>query len=419
MALEYREERNLNIEKQIEKLLENSPDYVKNFYKNMHNGKREITTQLSYIRDVINFIQYEKNNLKEFEEKETKDVPISVFDQLSLHDLNEYRDFLKKERNLANPSIKKVFASISAFYSFLNMQEYTSNNPMQFFEVPAVNKKKIIKLDSELSNKLLDGILSNDKYLIESDAGDSVIDIDDTTRIKRERLVLRNYAICCLFLGSGLRVSELVGLDLDDINFRQSSLTIIAKGGDETSVFFGEDVSLALRNYINGPEKSDEYKTAFKQDDEKLNWCNEHKFDTNFMKKLINDFPDCDESFKMSMVRLRNSLLRQGRQALNPKKGCDAVFITTRGTRMSVRSVELMIKEMVKTYLPEYDDKDKFSPHKLRATCATRILTQTGDIQLASTQLNHKGIAVTSAFYAELQKEKQKDKIKNLDINNW
>ena len=78
-----------------------------------------------------------------------------------------------------------------------------------------------------------------------------------------------------------------------------------------------------------------------------------------------------------------------------------------------------MIKEMVQTYLPEYDDKDKFSPHKLRATCATRILTQTGDIQLASTQLNHKGIAVTAAFYAELQKEQQKERVKKLDMNEW
>ena len=86
---------------------------------------------------------------------------------------------------------------------------------------------------------------------------------------------------------------------------------------------------------------------------------------------------------------------------------------------MSVRSVELMIKEMAQTYLPDYDDKDIFSPHKLRATCATRILSQTGDIQLASTQLNHKGIAVTAAFYAELQKEKQKDKIKSLSMNDW
>ena len=110
---------------------------------------------------------------------------------------------------------------------------------------------------------------------------------------------------------------------------------------------------------------------------------------------------------------------RQGRDGYKPSKNCKAVFLSNRGTRLTVRMVELMLKEMVKTYLPDYDDKDIFSPHKLRATCATRILSQTGDIELASTQLNHKGVAVTAAFYAELQKEKRKDKIKNLEVNDW
>lgn len=419
MAIEYREERNSHIEKQIEKLLSEAPNYMKDFYEHMHNGKREITTQLSYVRDVLAFIKYEQQNIGELKEKEIKDVPVSIFENLRLEDMNEYRTYLKKERKLANPSIKKQFASISSFYNFLNMRKYTSNNPMQFFEVPAVNKKKIIKLDSQLSNKLLEGILRNDKYLIETDDGDRIVDIDPSVKIKRERIVLRNYAICYLFLGSGLRVSELVGLDLDDINFRQGSLTVITKGGDENSVYFGDEVAQALRNYINGPQPSEVLEKYQYSNEEIMDWCTTHKTDVNFIKNLMTQFPECNDAFKRDMVKLRYSLLRQGRQALKPKRGCDAVFITTRGTRMSVRSVELMIKEMVKTYLPEYDDKDKFSPHKLRATCATRILTQTGDIQLASTQLNHKSIAVTSAFYAELKKEQQKDKIKKLNVDNW
>lgn len=419
MALEYREERNAKAERLIENLLKDAPSYVRDFYEHMHNGKREITTQESYIRDVIDFIKYEKATLSQFETVKLKGIPISLFDELKLQDMNEYRAFLKNVQHIGNASAKKRFSAISAFYQFLNINEHTSNNPMLNFEFPAVNKRRIIKLDSSLSNKLLNGILANDRYLVESDSGDRIIAINDEVKIRREKTVLRNYAIVCLFLGSGLRVSELVGLDMDDINFRQNSLTVITKGGDETAVFFGEEVEKALRDYLYGlPLPSDLIEKYQYSHSEVVDWCKNHLSDINFVRKLEEEF-EVDETFKRDMIRLRSSLLRQGRSALGPRKGCNAVFISSRGTRMSVRSVELMIKEMVKTYLPEYDDKDRFSPHKLRATCATRILTQTGDIQLASTQLNHKGIAVTAAFYAELQKEQQKEKVKSLDMNKW
>lgn len=419
MAIEYREERNLKVENQIQNLISDAPYYVKDFAANMQSGKREITTQLSYLRDVINFIKYESSTLNEFKEKQISDFPIAVFDSLRLQDLNEYRSYLKKAQQLSNSSIKKIFASLSSFYSYLNMMQLTKNNPMQFFEAPAINKKKIIKLDSELSMQLLKGVLKNDKLLLNSGENSSVIDIDDATKARRERLVLRNYAIICLFLGSGLRVSELVGLDLDDINFRQSSITVIAKGGDETEVYFGDDVAAALRDYINGVQSDISMLDEYEKSSFIASWVKEHKNDGNFEEKFKEEFPYADNTMLLNVTKCRYSLLRQGRSGLNPQKGCNAVFITTRGTRMSVRSVELMIKEMVQTYLPEYDDKDKFSPHKLRATCATRILTQTGDIQLASTQLNHKGIAVTAAFYAELHKEQQKERVKNLDMNEW
>ena len=421
MSVEYRAERNYKIERQIENLLLTAPNYVREFYQSMYNGKRELTTQLSYVRDVILFIQYLQFSIKEFSELELKQIPVSVFDKLKIQDLNEYRAYLKKEKEISNAFAKKQFSAISAFYKFLNAVGHTNNNPMVNFEFPATNKKRIIKLDSELSNKLLNGILANNQCLRVDGENVQIEAIDEVTRLKRERLVLRNYAICCLFLGSGLRVSELVGLDLDDINFRQNSLTIIAKGGDETTVFFGNDVAEGLKNYLNGLPLPQEIIKKYENTEYKelTKWCQQHCADENFIKKLGELYPNTDESFKRDALMLRNSMLRQGRSSLNPKKNHNAVFITTRGTRMSVRSVELMVKEMVQTYLPEYDDKDKFSPHKLRATCATRILTQTGDIQLASTQLNHKGVAVTASFYAELQKEQQKEKIKGLDMNKW
>jgi site-specific recombinase XerD len=420
MAIEYREEYERNIEKQIDALIEGAPDYIKEFYKHMHNGKREITTQLSYLRNIIDFIKYEGSTISSLKEKKFSEFPIDIFDKLQLQDMNEYRSYLKDARKLTNVTIRKHFASISAFYNYLNMMNFTSNNPLRFMEMPAVNKKKIVRLDSSLSNKLLNGILRNDSYLIESESGDRVVEILPEVKIKRERLVLRNYAICCLFLGTGLRVSELVGLDLTDINFRNNSVTVVVKGGDEATVYFGDEVCAALKSYIYGITMPDDLLSKYKYSNSELfEWCKNHKLDIDFEEHLLESYPDCDETTKRDMIKLRYSMLRQGRQALMPKRGCNAVFITTRGTRMSVRSVELMVKEMVKTYIPEYDDKDKFSPHKFRSTCATRILAQTGDIQLASTQLNHKGIGVTAAFYAELQKEQHKEKIMKLDMNEW
>lgn len=417
MSSEYKAEQKVYAEKLISNLLQDCPLYVSEFYRYMHSGRRSISTQLSYIRDVVDFLSYEKSILPQYKETPLSKIPVFLFDSLQLQDLNEYRDYLKITRELSNASSKKIFASVSAFYKFLNMYGYTKNNPMYNFEFPIVNKKRLVKLDANLSTQLLEGILANDKYLIETDEFAKIVTIDDNVRIKREKLVLRNYAICCLFLGSGLRVSELVGLDLSDINFQRHSLTIIAKGGDEIEVFFGDEVAIALQNYLFGQPVVPSFSTPFEESS--YEWVKAHKADEKFIENLEKEFPSADDRFKRQMSTLRFSLLRQGRAALMPKKGCEAVFITTRGTRMSVRSVELMIKEMARTYLPDYADKDKFSPHKLRATCATRILTQTGDINLASTQLNHKGIAVTADFYAQIKKEQQKEQISKLDIGSW
>ena len=420
MSKEYREETVKKYEKQINKLCSSAPRYIRDFYDHMHNGRREIATQAAYIRDIIMFIEYIKSSVPSFNDVELKNFPIDIFGQMTIKDLNEYRTWLHENRKLTNSSIKKKFAAISAFYKFAKSEGYVLENPMIDFEMPAINKHRIVKLDDNMSNKLLKGILRNDLYLAETGFGEKPLPIPEKVYVKREPLVLRNYAICCLFLGSGLRVSELVGLDLSDINFSQNSLNIIAKGGDEVQVYFGDDVARALKTYIDGaPLPKDVVdKYAYSHQDAFL-WCKHHLQEVGFKDKLKSQFPDKDNDFYSDLTLIATSMRRQGRDGLKPLKNCKAVFISSRGKRMTVRMVQIMIKEMVKTYLPEFDDKEIFSPHKLRATCATRILTQTGDIQLASTQLNHKDIAVTAAFYAELQKERRKDKVKSLDMYNW
>mgnify|MGYP004514271827 FL=1 len=419
MSREYRQVLEQNYEATIDTLLSTAPPYVADFYNHMHHGKREITTQLSYIRDIIDFLSYEKTILPETQDKSLIDFPEEILSKFTIQDINEYRNYLFKTRKLSNSSAKKKLAALSAFFKYLCLNETITVNPMTNFEFPVINKHRIVKLDAELSRQLLDGILANNKYLATSEYGEFIVDIPPSVWIKRERAVLRNYAITYLFLGAGLRISELVGLDLNDISFRNNSVNVILKGGDETQVFFPDEVADALRLYLDGPPLPPALAEKYSPVSETASWAKSHICDETLNRSILKRFPNASKEEIKNIKDLVSHYRRQGRNGYNPLKNCKAVFVSNRGTRLTVRMVELMLKEMVKTYLPDYDDKDIFSPHKLRATCATRILSQTGDIELASTQLNHKGVAVTAAFYAELQKEKRKDKIKNLEVNDW
>ena len=426
MSTEYKEETRRKTEKRCEDLLQDAPLYVKAFYNHMNGGHREALTLYAYIQDVLELLKYEKEMLvTKYGETELKDMPVEIFSELTTQDMEEYRDYLRKIRLISNTSSKRKLSGISVFYKFLNTQGYTERNPMVDFDYPAVNKHRIIRLDAELSNQLLSGVMANDKYLLESGEGldrkSEIIDMPEDIRMRRERLVMRNYAIIRLFLGAGLRVSELVGLDLKDINFRNSSVTIVAKGGDETEVYFNESVADALRAYLYGTEIPTTLLSDYPDNEiqEMVKFCRKNAFSPAFSALAKEAYGEANAGLIHNLELVAAAMRRHGRAGLNPKKGCDAVFITTRGQRMTVRAVELMIKEMARTYLPDYDDKDLFTPHKLRATCATRILTQTGNVALASQQLNHKGVAVTAAFYAELQKENQKAQIQKLDVDEW
>ena len=419
MSRIHKQETETQYKSKISKVLENAPSYVKDFALHMNNGKRSTGTQARYLESVMEFISFEKDMIPDFSEIPVKEFPVEVFSALTVKDLNEYRAFLHDARFVTNSSMKRKFAAISVFYKYLNAEGLAKENPMLNFEVPAVNKHKIVKLDAEMSNRLLDGILNNNLYLVETDGGLKPMPISASNWKKRESLVLRNYAIVTTFLGTGLRISELVGLDMEDISLKNNCLTVITKGGDERDIYFGDQVASALKTYLYGIQTNELIEYCNGRAEGSADWCikNAARFDHPVLTK--EKYPEMGEEFYRAMSLLASSQTRKSRIRLMPAKNCSAVFITSRGQRVSERMVEFMVKEMVQTYLPDYDYKDVFSPHKLRSTCASRILSQTGDIALAAVQLNHADIRTTSNFYAELQKEKQKEKVKGLDMNNW
>ena len=141
-----------------------------------------------------------------------------------------------------------------------------------------------------------------------------------------------------LLLGTGIRVSECVGLDVTDIDFNTNGIRVIRKGGSEMIVYFGDEVEKALKDYING-----------------------------------------------------------SRKLVNPQEGHEkALFYSTQRRRIGVKAVE----NLVKKYSRQVTPLKKITPHKLRSTYGTTLYQETGDIYLVADVLGHKDVNTTRKHYA-------------------
>ncbi len=155
----------------------------------------------------------------------------------------------------------------------------------------------------------------------------------------------RDIALLTLLLGTGIRVSECVGLDLEDVDFKNNGIKIRRKGGYEAVIYFGEEVEEALSDYL------------------------------------------------------------EERYHIIPQTGHEhALFLSMQQRRMSVRAVE----NMVKKYSATVTSLKKITPHKLRSTYGTSLYRETGDIYLVADVLGHKDVNTTKKHYAALEDERRR-----------
>ena len=218
-------------------------------------------------------------------------------------------------------------SALRSFYAYYFKRQMIQTNPTLLVDMPKLHEKAIVRLDAGESAALLD--------LIEH-GGDNL-----TGQKKRyyEKTRLRDLAIVTLLLGTGIRVSECVGLDVTDVDFRNNGIRIIRKGGSESIVYFGEEVEKALKDYL------------------------------------------------------------EERTSIIPQPGEEnALFYSTQRRRMGVQAVE----NMVKKYARQITTTKKITPHKLRSTYGTALYQQTGDIYLVADVLGHKDVNTTRKHYAAM-----------------
>jgi integrase/recombinase XerC len=233
-------------------------------------------------------------------------------------------------------SLKRKLSSLKSFYNYYYRNELITQNPAAIVKTPKLHDKNIVRLDVDEVAVLLDEVESGEK-------------LTKRQQMYHERTKIRDLAILTLLLGTGIRVSECVGLDLNDVDFKNRGIKIHRKGGQEVIVYFGDEVSEALLDYMEEREK-----------------------------KI-------------------------------PEEGhANALFLSLQNKRISVRSVE----NLVKKYSKLVTNLKNITPHKLRSTYGTNLYRETGDIYLVADVLGHKDVNTTKKHYAALEDERRRNAAK-------
>ena len=337
-ALSYQEQEDIENTKRIRGILKELPPFCTDFFRGIE-PRTSARTRLAYAYDLKTFFDFLKQANPELKSKKLRDLPLSLLDEIKLMDLEEYMEYLKcysteKREDLMNTErgIMRKVSTVKSFYNYFYRTERIQNNPASLLQLPKIHEKEIIRLDVDEVARFLD----------EVEDGECLTEKQKAYHAKTK---LRDLAMMTLLLGTGLRVSECVGLNINDVDFRNGGLRIHRKGGKEVIVYFGAEVEYALQDYLSE------------------------------------------------------------REHIVPEEGSEeALFLSMQRKRINVRSVEKMVKKYAQLVTP----LKKITPHKLRSTYGTNLYRETGDIYLVADVLGHSDVNTTKKHYAALEDERRR-----------
>ena len=337
-ALSYHEQEDIENTKRIRGILKELPPFCTDFFRGIE-PRTSARTRLAYAYDLKTFFDFLKQANPELKSKKLRDLPLSLLDEIKLMDLEEYMEYLKcysteKREDLMNTErgIMRKVSTVKSFYNYFYRTERIQNNPASLLQLPKIHEKEIIRLDVDEVARFLD----------EVEDGECLTEKQKAYHAKTK---LRDLAMMTLLLGTGLRVSECVGLNINDVDFRNGGLRIHRIGGKEVIVYFGAEVEYALQDYLSE------------------------------------------------------------REHIVPEEGSEeALFLSMQRKRINVRSVEKMVKKYAQLVTP----LKKITPHKLRSTYGTNLYRETGDIYLVADVLGHSDVNTTKKHYAALEDERRR-----------
>ena len=336
--ISYSEETDKKNIQKLRTLLLELPPYCKDFFRGIEPNTQS-RTRIAYAYDLNVFFTFLMNSNPSAQKfGEIKNIPIEFLDQLQPVDIEEYMEYLKyrdedgKEIFNKDEGILRKISSLRSFYNYFYRTSRIDNNPTQRILMPKLHEKPIIRLDIDEVASMID----------QAESGENLTDMQKRFH---EKTKVRDVAILTLLLGTGIRVSECVGLNINDVDFVNDGLRVHRKGGKESTVYFGDEVEKALKEYMD-----------------------------------------------------------QRRHVIAADGSEDALFLSLQNKRASVRSIENLVKKYAKIVTP----LKKITPHKLRSTYGTSLYRETGDIYLVASVLGHNDVNTTRKHYAALEDQRRR-----------
>ena len=297
-------------------------------------------TLVGYAYDLQIFFHFMNDSILEVPRESIRLISITDLEEVGKLDIENYMAFLSyyispdgtEHTNDERGKARKL-SSLKSFFNFYYEAELIKNNPASIVHVPKIHEKNIICLDVDEVVRLLDIVENGSDQ--ESKHQSSF----------HKKTVKRDLCMMTLLLGTGIRVSECVGLNLKDVDFDNGAIRVVRKGGNEARVYFGDEVEDALRDYLSEREK------------------------------------------------------------IMPLTGHEqALFLSIQNRRITVRAVE----NLVKKYAQQVTTLKKITPHKLRSTYGTELYRESGDIYLVAAVLGHKDVNTTRRHYANMDEEQKR-----------
>lgn len=345
------------LEELRERLVE-LPEFIFDFIQRYIKNTTALSTKIAYCKDFKIFFNFLMSLPKYSHIKCIKDFTINDLKKLEKIDIENYLLYLEyytvnyktktgKDVTITvqndNYGKMRKLSSLRSLFDYLYSSEIIDKDITKLVRMPKINQK--------IKSKL-----SVDEVVLFLDSIEKGKELTRKERVFFNLTKTRDIAIVTVLLGTGIRVSELVNLNIDDINFKEGYFKVIRKGQNEELIFCNDEVTRALKAYY-------------------------------------------DERIKIKDI--------------NPEHQ-NAFFLSTQNKRINERTV----RNMIKKYIKKCGIIKNITPHSLRRTFGTNLYNEIGDIYLVAELLGHKSVETTKKHYAELDIERKRQALKQYKLRD-